>query len=211
MQLYADLPPRRNRQVVADVLGILWILGAIWFAKQVYDLVSLLNGPGEALERSGADLADSMRGASERVDGIPLAGDALASPFNSAADAASALSAAGQTAQDAVHALALIVGVFLVSGAILLAVLFWVLPRLVWVRRAQAARLVLVDPDGADLLALRALATRPLRQLAVVGGDGVLDRWRRGDAATIESLAALELGDLGLDGRRLPPRRALGS
>jgi hypothetical protein len=47
------------------------------------------------------------------------------------------------------------------------------------------------------------LATRPLRQLAVLGTDGVVDRWRRGDDDTIRDLASLELVDLGLTPKKL--------
>jgi hypothetical protein len=56
---------------------------------------------------------------------------------------------------------------------------------------------VAAQPTGEDLLALRALATRPLNQLAGLGPD-VAGAWRRGDPATVSALAALELRDLGL-------------
>jgi len=204
MQVYADLPARRTRQLLVDALAVLWIIGAIWFAKQVYDLVILLQAPGRTLESSGTALADSMQGASDRVDGVPLAGNALAAPLQSAADAANALASAGQSAQGAVSDVAWLLALLIGCGAVFLALLLWALPRIIWIRRASAARAVLLDRDGADLLALRALATRPLRQLAVVGTDGVLDRWRRGDQQTIDELATLELTDLGLDRRRLP-------
>jgi hypothetical protein len=205
MQLYADRSSRRVRQVVADVVGVVWVVGALWTAQRVHDLVSELAGPGESLQQSGTGLAESLGSAGERVDGVPLVGDALAAPFESAAGAASALADAGQRLQDLVADIALVLALLLVFGALFMALVLWVWPRLRWMRRAGAARGALSDPDGADLLALRALATRPLRELAVVGGDGVLDRWRRGDAPTIRALATLELGDLGLDTRRLPP------
>lgn len=207
MQLYADRPVRRTRQALSDVLGLAWVAGAIWFAKQIYDLITVLVGPGETLERSGADLAESMRSAQGALDDVPLAGDALATPFGSAAEAANAIARAGQDAQDAVRKIALIVAVVLAAGAVILALVYWIRPRLRWMNRVRTARTVLADRDGADLLALRALATQPLRQLATVAGDGVLDRWRRGDYETIRALAALELGDLGLDARRLPVLR----
>ena len=203
MQLYADLPARRTRQIVADAIAVAWIVGSIWFAKQAFDLVDALAGPGRTMERAGADLAGSMKSASDRVDGVPLAGRALASPFNAASDAASGIASAGQSQQDAVNDVAWLIAIVLAGGAILVALLVWAIPRLVWMRRAQAARRVLLDRDGADLLAMRALATRPLRQLAAVGSDGVVDRWRRGERETIAALANLELRDLGLDTRRV--------
>ena len=65
---------------------------------------------------------------------------------------------------------------------------------------ARAAR---DQPAGRDLLALRALATRPLNQLSKLGPD-IAQSWRNGDASAMEALAALELRDLGLhpSGRR---------
>jgi hypothetical protein len=53
------------------------------------------------------------------------------------------------------------------------------------------------EPAGRDLLALRALASRPLDQLAKLGPD-IAQSWRNGDAAAVDALAALELKDLGL-------------
>ncbi len=204
MQVYADLPSRRSRQIVADVVAVALIVGAIWFAKQAYDLVNKLAGPGRLIEDSGTDLANSMQSASDRVDGVPLAGNALAAPFNAAADAASGFASAAIRQQEVVNDVAWLVAVVLAGAPIVFLLLLWAVPRLIWMRRAEAARQVLLDRDGADLLALRALATRPLRQLAVVGADGVVDRWRRGDSETIAALATLELRDLGLDERKLP-------
>jgi hypothetical protein len=198
MQLYADLPARRSRQRVSDIFAVLWIVGSIWFGKQVYDLVVNLGIPGKALAGAGSDMARGLRGASERVDRVPIAGDALAAPLNMAADAANRLASVGDTAHSGAQTLAFMLGFALAAGPIAFALLVWGVPRLMWVRKADAAKRVLYDRDGADLLALRALATRPLRQLAVVGTDGVVDRWRRGDDDTIRDLASLELLDLGL-------------
>lgn len=205
MQLYADLPNRRTRQLVVDAAAVVWIVAWIWLGKRAYELVSELAGAGRAMEGAGTDLANNMHSASEQVDGVPLVGNVLASPFEGAGKAASGIASAGQSQQDAVHDVAWLLALVIAGGPILLALLVWAVPRLIWMRRAQAARLVLLDRDGADLLALRALATRPLRELAKVGSDGLLDRWRRGDRETINVLATLELRDLGLDARQLPP------
>jgi hypothetical protein len=198
MQLYADLPPRRLRQRLSDLCALVWIVGAIWFGKQAYDLVRGLGMPSEALSSAGADMATNLRGASQRVERVPIAGDALAVPLNAAADAANRLASAGGAAQSGVQMLAFMLGLSLAAGPVFFALLVWGVPRWMWIQKATAARRILDDPDGADLLALRALATRPLRQLALVGTDGVVDRWRRGDESTIRELASLELVDLGL-------------
>jgi hypothetical protein len=52
-------------------------------------------------------------------------------------------------------------------------------------------------PGGEQLLALRALANRPLRKLTSVSLDPV-GAWRRGDIIAIRGLAALELRSAGI-------------
>jgi hypothetical protein len=83
-------------------------------------------------------------------------------------------------------------------------VLFGWLPlRLRWMRRAGVAKAVRDAPAGRDLLALRALASRPLSELTRLGPD-IAQSWRNGDAAAVDQLAGLELRKLGLSatGRR---------
>jgi hypothetical protein len=74
--------------------------------------------------------------------------------------------------------------------------------RVRWIRRATAAVGLREGTAGRDLLALRALATQPLRRLAAIDPDPV-GAWRSGDESTVEALARLELRRLGV---RLRPR-----
>lgn len=76
----------------------------------------------------------------------------------------------------------------------------WLPLRVRWMRRAGSATKLAAGPAGRDLLALRALATQPLGKLTRIGPD-VAEAWRRGDDATVDALAALELRQLGLRGR----------
>lgn len=71
---------------------------------------------------------------------------------------------------------------------------------------AEAARAFHADPDGLDVLALRALASAPVAQLAVTG-DGLLAAWREGDPEVIRNLAQVELARLGLYIRTPPDVR----
>jgi len=52
-------------------------------------------------------------------------------------------------------------------------------------------------PAGEQLLALRALANRPLAKLVAISGDPV-GAWRHQDAVAIHGLAALELRAAGV-------------
>jgi hypothetical protein len=202
VRLYADQPVHRFRQIVADLLGIGWCILAVMAGTAVYELIDTLAGPGRLLEEAGDGLADNLSGAGDNLADIPLIGDAVSTPFEGAAGAAGNVAGAGRTVQDVVGTMATLAGLAMAGFLILLAVLFWMLPRLSWIRRAESARMVLSDPDGIELLALRALATRRLSRLARIG-DGLLPAWRRGDPDVVLALAELEMGRLGL---RIPPR-----
>jgi hypothetical protein len=197
VKLYADRPARTARQLLTDLLAAGWIYAWIRAGIWVYDLVSKLAAPGRGLEHAGTGLADNLANIGRKIDKVPAAGGALASPFGHAADAARTLAAAGRDQQAAVHDLALIL-VAVVVGLPLCLVLFGWLPlRVRWIRRASAAAALRQVDAGRDLLALRALTGQPLRRLVALDAD-IAAAWRRGDPAAIEALSRLELTRLGL-------------
>jgi hypothetical protein len=197
MFLYADLPARRLRQVLADVAGLTWCLLAVLVARAVHAVISTLAAPGRQLEESGQGLADGLTGAAERISGVPLVGDETASQVQRAADAAQGVADAGRATQEVVELVATLTAVSLALTGLLAAAVVWLLPRALWVRRAARTRALAERPDGVDMLALRALATGSVERLGALG-DGVVDGWRRGDPATVERLAAVQLARLGL-------------
>ena len=73
----------------------------------------------------------------------------------------------------------------------------WLVLRGRFVRRASAAQRFIDNAADLDLFALRAMAGQPMRKLAAISSDPT-GAWRRGDEATIRSLALLELRDTGL-------------
>ena len=151
-------------------------------------------------------MADNLADAGGKVGRVPLVGDELTAPFDRAADAARALAEAGRDQQELVGQPRPRAGRRCCWSSRSALVLFGWLPlRLRWIRRASvggdAGRR---RPAGRDLLALRALATQPLRRLTRIGPD-VADG--AGGAATtrrVDALAALELRRLGLRGGRWP-------
>jgi hypothetical protein len=196
MKLYADLPARRARQVVTDLVVVAWVYLWIRLGMRLYDLVERLAAPGRTVERAGNGMADNLAGAGSRIDNVPGVGGTLARPFNQAADAARGLAAAGREQQQVVHDLAIALALALVAVPLALVLFGWLPLRLRWMRRAAAAAKLRGVAAGRDLLALRALATQPLRRL----NPDLAAAWRRGDDAAIDALAALQLRGLGLRG-----------
>ncbi|MFY1637024.1 hypothetical protein ACN27F_27730 [Solwaraspora sp. WMMB335] len=197
MQIYADRFPAAARQLLTDLIVAawvyLWIRAAIW----LHDLVSRLAGAGRTLEEAGTGLADNLADLGGRVGRVPLVGNELTSPFEQAAGAARAVATAGQEQQDLVADLALALAAAVLIFPLGLVLFGWLPLRVRWIRRASAAAALRRAPAGQDLLALRALATRPLRTIAALGPD-VAAGWRRGDPEVTAALAALELRSLGM-------------
>jgi len=201
--MYADRLPKAIRQLLTDIFIVIWVYLWIRAALWVHEMVLKLGVPGEKLQSSGTSLADNLADAGGKVGRVPLVGDQLTKPFNGAADAARSLADAGRQQQEVVGKVALIVALVVVALPLALVLFGWLPLRLRWMRRAGVASKVRNEPAGKDLLALRALASRPLNELTKLGPD-IAQSWRNGDAAAVDALAALELKDLGLkpSGRR---------
>ncbi|MFY1595727.1 hypothetical protein [Micromonospora sp. WMMD737] len=201
MKIYADRFPTAVRQLITDLLVVAWVYGAIRGALWLHDLVQKLAVPGQKLEGAGGGLADNLADAGGKVGRVPLVGDELTAPFERAATAARSLAEAGRDQQELVDQLALALAVAVLVFPLGLVFFGWLPLRVRWMRRAGSAAKLAAAPAGRDLLALRALATQPLGRLTRIAPD-VAESWRRGDDATVDALAALELRHLGLKGTR---------
>jgi hypothetical protein len=197
VKFYADRLPVAVRQLVTDILVVIWVYAWIRAGLWVHDMVLKLGVPGQKLESAGNGIAGNLADAGGKVGRVPLVGGQLTKPFTGAADAARSLAEAGQQQQAVVGNIALITTLAALAVPLALVLFLWLPLRLRWMRRAAVASAVRHQPAGRDLLALRALAGRPLNQLSKLGPD-IAESWRRGDAAAIDALAALELKDLGL-------------
>lgn len=153
-----------------------------------------LQGPGRSIEDAGTGLNENLTSVAERIEGVPLVGGDLRSPFDAAAGAAGALASAGQTHQDVIHALALSLGTLLAVIPIGYVLLKYLPPRLRWIREASAASSLRIDATDLELFALRAVATRPLYDLHRACSDPARALAER----DFLPLARLELGALGL-------------
>ncbi|MET8837283.1 hypothetical protein ABZV78_25665 [Micromonospora sp. NPDC004540] len=197
MKIYADRFPTALRQLLTDLLVVVWVYAAIRFALWLHDLVEKLAVPGQKLEGAGGGLADNLADAGGKVGRVPLVGDELTAPFTKAAEAARSVAEAGRDQQELVGQLALALTVAVLVFPLGLVLFGWLPLRVRWMRRAGAAKALAAAPAGRDLLALRALAGQPLAKLNRIAPD-VAEAWRRGDDETVDALAALELRELGL-------------
>ena len=197
MKWYADRPSRFLRQVLADVLALVWIGGWIWLAVQVHDTVQRLRGPGDGLVNAGSGLRDTFRDAAASAGKVPFVGGELANTLGSGVQAGSTLVNAGNGEIDTAQSLAFWLPVALALAPVLIVLVIWLPLRIHYARSAGAVRRLGRMKGGDDLLALRALTRMSPRTLARFGDDPV-DDWRRGRRKVIDELAAVEQNSLGL-------------
>ena len=195
MRLYAERPGRLGRQLLADLLAVVWIVLAVLAGLAARDGLLALQGPGRALAEAGARFGDAFADAADAVRGIPLIGGELARALTPATGTGTDLVRTGEAYTDAVASVAAWAGVLVPLVATVPVLLGWLPLRLAYARRAGAA--VLAREQAPDLLALRALGRVPVHRLVAVAPDPAA-AWRQGDPTVVRRLAALELSDLGL-------------
>jgi hypothetical protein len=202
VKLYSDFGGRRLYQVLGDIAAIVVIVLGIVVAVAIHNAIAAFKSIGADVTRSGTDFSSTMSDIGSKLAGVPLIGGGISAPFSTASDAGGTLADAGTSWQGGVEHLATLVGWTVAALVVLVVLVGWVRPRLVAAfRRAAVARLAAASPS-LDLLAFRALATRPATAVTRLDED-VVAAWRRGDPEVIRRLAALELKASGV---RLPER-----
>ena len=197
MKIYSDYAGHRSRQVFVDVLALAAIAAWAWLGYTIYKLVMNLADFGVQMEDAGEGFKDTMTEVSDTLGDIPLIGGGIRAPFDAASDAGANLEAAGQAQQTAVEQLATGLGVGIAVLPILTILVFWLVPRIRFARRAGVARQLVKSGASVDLLALRALSNQKLAAIAAVDPDPA-GAWRRNDPAVITALANLELRSSGV-------------
>lgn len=198
MKLYADRPGRLLAQLLGDVLVVIAVYWAVRLGRGAHEKVGALAVPGREGEAAARDLDGKLRSAANDVGDAPLVGDTLGRPFRALAATSRDLAGTAQSYQDSVADVALLTGVMVALVPIVLVLAAWLPRRLAWVVEASAAvRLMRAGPASTELLAVRALARQPLAHLARLG-PGVVTGWRCGDPEAMDTLARLELDELGL-------------
>ncbi|RYU11481.1 hypothetical protein [Nocardioides iriomotensis] len=202
MKLYADAPGRQARQVIGDLLLVLWVALWVRLATVVRDATLALAAPGEQIEDAGNGLAGKLRDAGATVGDLPLVGDQARAPFDGAGSAADKIAAAGAAQVEAVHTLAFWLSLAVGAIPILIVLAVYVPLRWRFVRQATAGRRFIDASADLDLFALRAMSNQPMHRIARISDDPVR-AWRDGDPEVVRALAALELRDTGLGLPRL--------
>jgi hypothetical protein len=194
---YSTRPGRLAAQLFSDFAVVVWT--ALWLlvGLAVYDAISTIAEAGRQVENGAHGIAGNLASAGHSAQHIPLVGDDVSKPLNSASQAALDIAGAGHDLDTTASWLAVLLAMAVVALPILIAVLPWFFLRLRFFRRKLTVTALAATPAGEQLLALRALTNRPPRKLAALSPDPV-GGWRREDPFTIRALAALELRSAGI-------------
>lgn len=205
MKIYADLPARRSRQLFADLLFCLWLLGCVWMGCVVGRGVAELGVVGQQTASSATSMAGDLAEAGNSLRGVPVVGADVATPFDQMSSASRDLAAAGRRQVTVVHRVAWAAGVSAAVVPILLVAVLYLPRRWRFAKEATAAARLLRTAHGPDLFALRALSRQPMSRLAKISADPAA-AWRAGDWQVVTALAQLELHDCGLAMPTAPSR-----
>jgi hypothetical protein len=201
---YATTPTRLLGQLISDVVVIAWTTVWVLVGMAVHAAIATIADVGHQVETGANGVAHNLDSAGDRTDHFPLIGDALSKPLRAASEAALDIAGAGHSLDTTASWLAWVLALAVAAPPILFVVMPWLFLRVRFFRRKWTALTLARTPAGEQLLALRALANRPLAKLAAIHADPV-GAWRGHDAAAIHGLAALELRAAGVRPRR--PRR----
>jgi hypothetical protein len=197
---YATTPSRLLRQLISDAVVIAWIIVWVLVGTAVHAAVSTIAEVGRQVQSGATGVADNLNSAGDSTDNVPLIGDSLAKPLRAASEAALGIAGAGHNLDTTASWLAWVLALAVAAPPILFVAMPWLFLRIRFFRRKWVAITLARTPAGEQLLALRALANRPLAKLAAIHEDPV-GAWRSHDAVAIHGLAALELRAAGVTRR----------
>ena len=201
---YATTPARLTAQVVSDLLVAAWITVWVLVGLAVHHAIAAIAGVCTQVKDGATGISDNLSSAGDSADRIPLVGDAVSTPLRAASDAALDLAGAGQNLNTTATWLAVLLAIAVAAPPILAVGMPWLFLRIRFFRRKWTVISLAQTPAGEQLLALRALANRPLRKLTEVSQDPV-GAWRHQDPVAVRGLAALELRSAGV--ARVKPAR----
>ena len=160
MRYYPQVPARRTRAILADVVVVLLIVLFAWLGLKVHSTVDQLAALGRGVQDAGRSVQSGFQDAGSVVGSVPLVGGQLKSALNNAgAQTGGNATALGREGEVAVNDAARLLG-WVTFGLPTLLVLLWAIPRrVIRVRRMNAAIKLLgaaETPERRRLLAMRA-------------------------------------------------------
>ena len=194
---YATTPARLTAQLLSDLLIAAWITVWVLVGVAVHHAIATFARVGTQVKDGATGISTNLGSAGDSADRIPLVGDAVAKPLRAASEAALDLAGAGQNLNSTATWLAVLLAIAVAGPPILAVGMPWLFLRIRFFRRKWTVIALAQTPAGQQLLALRALANRPLRKLTEVNHDPV-GAWRREDPTAVRGLAALELRSAGV-------------
>ena len=194
---YATTPGRLLWQLLSDVLIVGWTTVWVFVGLAVHSAVAVIAEFGYQVQSGANGVAGNLDSAGNSADNVPLIGDSLAKPLSAAGDAAREIAGAGQSLGVTASWLAWLLALAVAAPPILALMMPWLFLRVRFFRRQWTAITLASTAAGEELLALRALANRPLPKLAAINPDPV-GAWRSQDRMAIRGLATLELRATGI-------------
>lgn len=194
---YATTPARLAAQLISDVLIAVWITLWVLIGLAVHHAIATFATVGTQVQSGATGISDNLNSAGDNADRLPLVGEAVAKPLRAASEAALDLAGAGESLHGTATWLSVLLAVAVAAPPILAIGMPWLALRIRFFRRKWTVIALAQTPAGEQLLALRALANRPLRTLTDVTPDPV-GAWRREEAHAVRGLAALELRSAGV-------------
>ena len=194
---YATTPGRLLAQLFSDVVIVIWTFIWVLVGLAVHSAVSTIAAVGRQFEDGANGVADSLKSAGHSADRIPLVGGAMSKPLTAASNAALDIAGAGHNLDTTAAWLAVVLALAVAAPPALAVVMPWLVLRIGFFRRKWTVSTLATTSAGEQLLALRALANRPLRRLTAISPDPV-GAWRVADPGAIRGLAALELRSAGI-------------
>ena len=194
---YATTPGRFLAQLISDLLVAVWTFIWVTVGLAVHAAISTIAEVGGQVESGANGVANNLGSAGERADRVPLVGDAFSTPLEAASTAAREIASAGNTLETTATWLAVLLALAVAAPPILAIGMPWLVLRLRFFIRKWTTIALAATPAGEHLLAMRALANRPLRKLTDVSADPA-GAWRREDPIAIRGLAVLELRAAGI-------------
>lgn len=198
---YATTPGRLVVQLASDAAVVAW--SAVWVlvGMAVHAAIATIAEVGRQVQTGATGVSGNLSSAGDSVDDVPLIGQGLSAPLRAASEAALDIAGAGQSLDTTATWLAWVLALAVAAPPILAVAMPWVFLRVRFFRRKWTAITLARTPAGEQLLAMRALANRPLKKLMAVSMDPV-SAWRNDDAIAVRGLADLELRAAGIARRK---------